>query len=103
MVLNNLVANREAESCSDANAFRRESRIEDLRKVIAWNSQTCIAYCNLDRAPFTGSLNRDRSVVLDRLRGIQKDIHEHLVHLIRKTLDFRYITKLLVDADPVLQ
>src|SRR5438093_10880754 len=71
--------------------------------MFSWDLNTSVADRNPDRIARCPRLHSDLTAVLDCLRRVDKNVHEHLVQLVRQTFDLGNVAKLFHDANAVSQ
>src|SRR6185437_5722769 len=99
MLVDDLVADREAKTDAAA-GFRGEERLEDVVEVIGSDSGARVVYRNGDRAGAGERCRRrDRAMPLHRLRGVEEEIEEYLLHLALMAENDRALVALVLQRD----
>ena len=81
MLLDNPVGQRQAETGSLAYGFGGKERFEDLAHMLRTDALAAILDFNPYIALVKAGTQGDEAVILNGLRGIDQQVHEHLVEL----------------------
>src|SRR5579864_7523829 len=99
MLVDDLVADREPKADAAA-GLRREERLEDVVEVIGGDPGARVVYCHGDRGGAGERCrDRDRATPLHRLRGVEEEIEEYLLHLARIAENDRALVSLMLQCD----
>src|SRR5690606_13350841 len=97
------VGDRQPQPGAAADRLAGVERIEDARQYVGGNAAAAVGDADPGLAVLGAGGDDDGAAVLDRLAGVDQQVHEHLVDLRQMAFDRRQLAVELLDPDLVLE
>lgn len=102
MVLDNLIANRQPEACTNPDALGRKARVEHFLKILFGDAATCVFYGDVNFVVLDEGGYGYLSFAFYRLFGIDEEIEENLIQSPWKAGNGGEVTVVFYHRDVVL-